>query len=159
MDWAEILPNLYVGNCPMSLEDVDELVDELGPTAVLCLQTDEDFRNWQIDWPKLAARYGERGVELRRVPIRDFDPLDLRANLRTAVDTLAELLAAGHKVYLHCTAGSGRSPSVAIAYLHWHKGMELEEAVQHVQQRRPCTPDVDAIRDVAAELEAERGRS
>jgi len=29
------------------------------------------------------------------------------------------------KVYLHCTAGVGRSPSVAVAYYYWIKGMSV----------------------------------
>jgi len=151
MNWDEILAELIVGSCPHDAADVDSLADKLGVTAVLCLQTDEDFDNWGIDWSEVRDRYRERGIELARVPIRDFDEVDLRCKLPEAVDVLDRLLRAGHKVYLHCTAGSGRSPSVAIAYLHRVRGMPLEEALQFVQQRRPCSPNVDAIRDAWAE--------
>jgi hypothetical protein len=41
-------------------------------------------------------------VELRRIPVQDFDSKDLAAKLPQSVNTLRELLNAGHTVYLHC---------------------------------------------------------
>jgi atypical dual specificity phosphatase len=81
-----------------------------------------------------------------RLPIRDFDPVDLRAKLPAAVRALRALLLAGYTVYLHCSAGTGRSPTVAIAYLHRVLGWDLGRAVAYVQRRRYCIPNPDAIR-------------
>ena len=43
IDYSQILPNLYVGTYPQKAEDIQELKDCCGVTAVLSLQTDEDL--------------------------------------------------------------------------------------------------------------------
>jgi len=72
--------------------------------------------------------------------------VELRAKLYSAIQALSELLAEGHTVYLHCTAGIGRAPTVAIGYLHTCLGWEWDEAVAHVKQARQCAPHVEALR-------------
>ena len=146
MDHSEILPNLFVGSCPRTAEDIDRLRWEAGITAVLCLQTDEDFSYWDISRHWLAAEYHRAGIEFRRAPIQDFNPEELRRMLAECVQALDDLLREGHTVYLHCNVGVNRSPSVAIAYLHWIDGRALDEAVEHVTRCRACDPYVEAIR-------------
>ncbi len=145
MDYDQILPQLLVGSCPKSSDDIDKLRRETGITAVLNLQTDEDLRYCNFAWQPLQAHYTACGIELQRIPVRDFDPVDLQAKLPECARVLNQLLTAGHSVYVHCTAGAGRSPTVAIAYLIWCGGWELDEAVAYVTQRRPCSPNVDVI--------------
>lgn len=141
----QILPELYVGTYPDGSRDIEKLKRLCGITAVLNLQTDEDLREKGLHWSSLENRYKELSVKIRRVPIRDFDYEDQRRFLPEAVRTLAELLASGHKVYLHCNAGVGRSPLVAMAYLYWCRDLSFAEAVRHVQLRRPCSPYEDLI--------------
>lgn len=146
MDYNRILPEIVVGSYPQSADDIDRLKRDSGITAVFNLQTDEDLRYLGLDWDSLQAHYAACGIEPRRVPVRDFDPVDLREKLPECVRVLNQLLAAGHSVYVHCTAGAGRSPTVVIAYLHWCRGWDLDEAVAHVTHCRPCSPNVEAIR-------------
>ncbi len=146
MDYAQILSRLFVGSHPREIDDIDRLRRESGITAVLNLQTDDDMRSMNLAWEPLEAHYPASAIELWRVPVRDFDPIDLRVKLPKCVRTLDGLLAAGNAVYLHCTAGTGRSPTVAIAYLHRCRGWDLDEAVAYVKQRRECSPNVEAIR-------------
>ena len=146
MDYSEILPNLFVGSCPKSPADIDGLQRDGRITAVLNVQTQEDFDYWGIDWDKLEAYYRRMGVEVRRVPVRDFDPQDLRNRLPEAVEAVDELLSDDHVAYVHCSAGINRSPSTVIAYLHWIEGWHLDRAVDHVTTCRSCDPYVEAIR-------------
>lgn len=146
MDVSKILPNLFVGSHPSSREDIDRLRKEFGITAVLNVQTEEDFAYWGLDWTGLQSRYREAGVEIRRVPVRDFDPDDLRRNLPQCVQVLDELLKNGHVVYVHCSMGINRSPSTIIAYLHWVEQQDLDAATAHVLRCRQCAPYLDAIR-------------
>lgn len=145
MDYDQILPDLFVGSHPASGDDIDRLTVESDITAVLNLQTDEDMVWWKLDWPMLAAHYLRQGIKVRRLPIRDFDTADLAAKLPEAVSALAQLLQDGHTVLVHCNAGAWRAPTVAIAYLHWCRGWELEQAIAHVEQRRDCSPSLEAI--------------
>jgi protein-tyrosine phosphatase len=125
--------------------DVDRLRRDFGVTAVLSLQTDQDMTFWGVDRFRLEPYYRQSGVELRRAPVRDFDPDDLRRRLPQCVEALDELLRQGRIVYVHCNMGVNRSPSVAIAWLHWIEGWDLQEATAHVMKCRPCDPYVDVI--------------
>jgi protein-tyrosine phosphatase len=146
MDISAILPNVLVGPCPQSPQDIGRLKRDYGVSAVLNLQTDDDMDYWGFDWSELEHRYRKLGIEVRRSPIRDFDPDDLRRKLPQCVKALDALLQQGHKVYVHCSMGINRSPSVVIAYLAWIKGLSLEDAVDRVTTVRSCDPYVDAIR-------------
>jgi len=145
MDYSKILSNLFVGSYPRSSDDIDGL-KEGGVTAVLNLQTDDDFRYLDIDWPAHRARYFAQHIEVRRVPIRDFDDDELRDKLPEAVRELDGLLENGHVVYVHCSAGVNRSPTVVIAYLHWVQGRSLEETDRHVRKCHRCLPVTRVIR-------------
>jgi protein-tyrosine phosphatase len=151
MYYSRILPTLYLGPCPRSPNDVDDLTHQIGITAVLNLQSDEDFQYWKIGWPAILDQYLARSILVRRVQVRDFDTVDLREKLGECVQGLQGLLDSNHKVYLHCTAGAGRSPSVAIAYLAWCRGKNLEEAASYVMKRHKCVPDLEAIYSATAQ--------
>ena len=71
------------------------------------------------------------------------------ALLPSAVDELAGLLKANHKVYVHCSAGVNRSPSVIICYLHWIEGWDLDKAEQHVRDHHNCDPVMHVIRQAS----------
>lgn len=140
-----IQPQLFVGTYPQGPVDVERL-NAMGITAVLNLQTDEDFARLGLDWARLQQAYADVDLVLQRHPMRDFDPEDQGSRLAGAVDILARLLSVQHRVYLHCTAGIGRAPAVAIGYLAWHQGWQLDQAYDYVRQQRDCNPYLDAIR-------------
>jgi hypothetical protein len=145
MNCTKILEYLYVGSHPGTLSDIEMLKDDCGTRAVLNLQTDEDFVARGLDWSALDAAYRNLDVMAIRIRMRDFDYDDQRRVLRQAVKALARLLALGHTVYLHCNVGLGRSPLVAMAYLYWWRFLSLEEAIGHVEERRPCSPMIELL--------------
>lgn len=147
VDYDAILDELIVGTYPQDGDDVDELRKQCGITAVLNLQTDNDMQAWGLDWAGVSLHYEQCDMELARVPIRDFDPIDLRKKLAGGVGALDRLISGGHRVYVHCTAGIGRAPAVAIAWLAWCRNWRLDEAVGFVKQRRLCSPFVNAIQE------------
>lgn len=146
VDYNRVLPRLYVGTFLESAHEVEMLRRHSGVTAVLNLQTDEDIWSGEFFGETLDALYGNSGVKLCRVPVNDFDAFDLQQKLPECVAVLRSLLNEGQTVYLHCTAGVNRSPTVAIAYLHWCLGWKLDTAVKHVEECRDCSPNIDAIR-------------
>jgi protein-tyrosine phosphatase len=145
MNHSQILSRLFVGSCPATTEDINHLKADLGITAILNLQTDQDLDYWDLDWPRLESHCRESGIVVRRVPIRDFDAEDLRRNLPGCVEILDGLLQAGHTVYIHCNIGSGRSPSVAIAYLFLKQHRSLDESMEQVTKWRSCSPNIEMI--------------
>ncbi len=146
MNCDQVLAHVLVGSYPDSVADVDRLRQQFGVTAVLNLQTDEDIGGHCLDWPRVQDHYRKSQIQLCRVPVRDFDPEELQAKLPECVAVLDRLLGAGHTVYLHCTAGAGRSPNTVIAYLHWVRHWDLDQAIQRVSGCRPCVPNPAVIR-------------
>jgi hypothetical protein len=118
---------LFVGPGPTSVEEVEALSD-FGVTGLLSLQTDEDLGGRGLRWSTLWQLLVSRGIEASRVPIRDFDKRDLGQRIDAALEALDPLLVRGRPVYLHCTAGINRSPSVAIAHLARSRGLARAHA-------------------------------
>lgn len=143
MNCAAVTPDLWVGPWPEDPEDYEYLKAQ-GITAILSVQSEEDLENRDAKWPENVAR--SYGLAFRNVAVTDFDMLDLRYQLPRCVQALEGFLRGGHKVYLHCTAGVSRSPTVAAAYLHWCLDWPLEKALDHVRAVRKCCPLGDVIR-------------
>ncbi|CAI5485118.1 unnamed protein product, partial [Closterium sp. Yama58-4] len=153
LNWNHILPNLIVGSCPRSPDDVDRIADEAGATAILNLQSDLCFDALQIPFESIRARAVERGVLLARVPIRDFDHGDQAFMLPEAVRVVNVLLHRGHTVYVHCTAGINRASLVCVAYLYFVQGLRRDEAVTVVKSARPIAhPYLDCLADAKRRL-------
>jgi protein-tyrosine phosphatase len=146
---SRIEPNLFVGSHPQNFVDLDRLRGQLRVTAILNLQTDEDFRRLGLKWDTMEHACHERDLVLRRWPVAEFDDDALLARVEGAVEELHELLQSGHRVYLHCTAGMERAPSVAIAYLAWRADWLLEDAYRHVIEQRACNPRIELLRRLA----------
>lgn len=134
-DLSSIRPNLYVGSAPRSRAEVEELAAH-SVTAVLSLQTDDDLTKEGLRWKRLEHWYSSAGIEARRVPIDDNSPEAVIAKLDEAVTSLSTLLDQGHTVYLHCSAGVNRSPTIAIAYLVKAEGLSVDEALGLVTNAR-----------------------
>ena len=145
MTYAQVTSRLYIGSQPESIQDIELLQKILAITAILNLQTNEDMATAKLNWQPLESHYKTGAVRLCRMPIEEEQAV-LREKLLECVDTLVQLLAAGYTVYLHCTAGIGRSPTVAIGYLHCYLGWQLDAAVRYVKQVRQCSPHVEALR-------------
>ena len=133
---------------------VCRLVVDEDVRTVLQLQEDTDMAYFSLDLAPIKARCEERGdINHVRHRIRDFDPFSLRMELPGAVALLAQqAAAAGGTSYVHCTAGLGRAPAVALAWMWWYKGYGLEEAYELLTGKRPCKPKTAAIRAAAADI-------
>jgi protein-tyrosine phosphatase len=142
---SRVLPKLFIGSCPDRAEDIAHLKAEYGVTAILSFQTDHDLDYQNMNWSSLEAHCEGLGIEVRRVAVRDFDGLDLRAKLPQCVEALDGLLRTEQTVYAFCNAGMGRSPSVAIAYLVWRQGWDLDAAIEHVTRCRSCSPNIESL--------------
>ena len=138
LNWSRVTHEIILGSCPMREDDIERIRSETGITAMLSVQHDECLRQFSIDYPAFV-RYGERlGLVMRRCPIRDFDPPDMRRNLPAAVRMLAGLVAGGHRVYVHCTAGIGRGALTILGYLVFIEGRAPEEAAELIRSCRAC---------------------
>ena len=141
---CEILPTLFVGEYPR-IEDISWLQQEFGISAVFSLQDADDLAAKSLSLPALVTECRQCRVEFHRTPVADFNCQSLEKALPSALDMLHSLTDEGHTVFLHCNAGCNRAPTLAIAYLHVHHAMTLEEARDFVKARRPCGPYMEIL--------------
>ncbi|RDX93833.1 Phosphoglucan phosphatase LSF2, chloroplastic [Mucuna pruriens] len=153
MNYTLITDYLIVGSQPQKPEDIDYLKKEEGVAYIINLQQDKDVEYWGIDLQSIIRRCRELEISHTRIPARDFDPDSVRNVLPKAVSSLEWAISEGKgRVYIHCTAGLGRAPAVAIAYLFWFCGMKLNTAYDMLTSKRPCGPNKRAIRGATYDL-------
>ncbi|KAJ1429781.1 Tyrosine specific protein phosphatases domain [Sesbania bispinosa] len=153
MNYTLITDYLIVGSQPQKPEDADHLKKEEGVAYILNLQHDKDVEYWGVDLKSIIRRCRKLEITHMRRPAIDFDPNSLRRELPKAVSSLDWAISEGKgRVYVHCTAGLGRAPAVAIAYLFWFRGMNLNTAYDMLTSKRPCGPNKKAIRGATYDL-------
>jgi len=145
LDFSEILPGrLWVGGYVRE-QEVDQL-KRMGITTAVSLQTDEDLLQYGVSPRELALAYENAGIELRHVPTPDFDRKALERNLAEAVAQVGDAMSNPlTKVYLHCTAGVNRSPTVAAGFLISSQGIPARAACMYMTSRRDCSPTLDIL--------------
>jgi len=145
LNWNEIRSDLVIGSCPLEVTDIERIHDQAGATALLSLQSDVCLGHFGIDYAVHRLHGENLGLEMRRAPMRDFDIPDQRRHLVRAVRTLHDLLSHRHRVYLHCTAGLGRSALTALGYLTCVEAYGLDEALEVLRSRRSgIVPSLEA---------------
>jgi len=145
LNWDEVVEGqILVGSCPRSADDARRLMEEAGVDAIVSLQSDACIEALEIPLEEVKATFLEGGAVYARVAVRDFDHNDQAAMLPEAVRILGGLVARGHTVYCHCTAGINRATLTVVGYLTFLKGYRLDDAVDHVRSRRPVAhPYID----------------
>jgi atypical dual specificity phosphatase len=137
LNWDRIRDDLVIGSCPMTIDDIDRIRTDTGATALLSLQSQQCRVHFGIDYLEHRAHGERRQLAMVNTPMLDFDPPDQRRNLPLAVRSLGDLLAAGHTVYLHCTAGCNRAPLTALGYLTFVEMQSPEKAAAQIREARP----------------------
>jgi len=145
LDCDEIIPGrLWVG-AYVRPQDVQEL-REMGVTTVVNLQSTDDYAYWGISETEVNRAFAASGIELRRAPVQDFNKEAMEERLPHCVAEVERALASEDAcVYLHCTAGVNRSPTVAAALLMCEQGMTAREAFDFVNARRRCSPYLEVL--------------
>ncbi|KAG5557166.1 hypothetical protein RHGRI_007435 [Rhododendron griersonianum] len=153
LNYNFIRPDLIVGSCLQTPEDVDKL-RSVGVKTIFCLQQDSDLEYFGVDITAIRAYASTHDdIEHLRAEIRDFDSFDLRMRLPAVVSKLHKAINQnGGVTYIHCTAGLGRAPATALAYMFWIQGYKLSEANNLLLSKRSCFPKLDAIKSATADI-------
>nr|ADP88922.1 starch excess 4 [Gunnera manicata] len=153
MNYNFICPDLIVGSCLQTPEDVD-MLRSIGVKTIFCLQQDSDLEYFGVDINAIreyANQYND--IQHLRAQIRDFDAFDLRFRLPAVISKLYKAINRnGGVTYIHCTAGLGRAPAVALAYMFWVQGYNLGDANSLLLSKRSCFPKLDAIKSATADI-------
>ncbi|KAK5855633.1 hypothetical protein PBY51_007293 [Eleginops maclovinus] len=117
-----ILPRLYLG----AQSDVtQERLASLGISYVVSVSRCS---------PELSFLPRSRCL---RVPIDDSLWDDLLPWIPQALHFIEAAMSSGASVLVHCAAGISRSPALAVAYIMYSLGMDLDQAYRYVKERRP----------------------
>jgi atypical dual specificity phosphatase len=124
--WDEIDEWVILGAMPFSF-DVSRLSD-MGVKAVLNLC--EEYGG-----PEEA--YRDAGIEELRLPTVDYSSPSLQT-VERGIEFIESHVALGHRVYVHCKAGRGRSATVVLCWLLKSKGLNNPKcAMEYLIKRRP----------------------
>ncbi|XP_076957310.1 phosphoglucan phosphatase DSP4, amyloplastic-like [Bidens hawaiensis] len=153
MNYNFIRPDLIVGSCLQTPADVDKL-RSIKVKTIFCLQQDSDLEYFSVDIGAIreyASTFDD--IQHIRAEIRDFDGADLRLRLPAVVSKLHKAVNRnGGITYIHCTAGLGRAPATALAYMFWVQGYKLNNALSLLLRNRKCFPNVEAIKSATADI-------
>ena len=155
LNWGRVSPEMLIGSCPMTPADLSRIQSGTGVSAILSLQHDACLAFWGIDEERMRQAGKGLGLRMERCPIRDFDLADMRRQLPAAVSLLGDMIAQGHRVYVHCTAGMGRAPLTVLGYLVMVRRLPRETAIKLILAGRPvAVPAWEALEGCVADLTA-----
>jgi protein-tyrosine phosphatase len=99
---------------------------ELGFGHVIDLNADSEERR----------KASEAGIVYHPIKVTDPRPSEeeLLAKFPEVVKIIVDACRRGEKIFMHCTAAKGRSPTFAMAYLI-HEGYPAEEAIELVKKK------------------------
>jgi protein-tyrosine phosphatase len=153
--FAEVLDGFVIGAFPLDSNDVG-MLEMLGIERVLNLVEDEEYRD--VDRQAVEEALDEAGIEEYRVPLTDYGGLP-PDELDAAVQEVTSWLDEGVRTYVHCRAGWQRSAAVAAGVVALRDGIDIDEAVDFVQVRKPSADPLPHQReDLRAWWRARRER-
>ena len=151
--FADVQTDLLVGAYPLDGEDV-EMLAWMRIERILNLVEDEEYEHGERE--EVEAALAAAGIAERRLSLTDFGSLPA-AELEQAVGGVLEWLEQGCRVYVHCRAGWQRSAAVAAGVVAIREGVDIEEALERVRQRKPSADPLPGQREDLRRWWAERG--
>lgn len=113
---------IFTGSFPDSAEHMDKLVEK-GITAVLCLQTQEDFKSTSQDWKETLKLLKFSGILFaKNFQVDDTDEHEYHMSIFQACQYLNDMVNnKNQKVFVYCNTGISRAPTIIMAYLCLYK--------------------------------------
>jgi hypothetical protein len=141
--FADIIDGLLIGAYPLDRDDV-AMLEWMGVQRVFNLAEDAEYP--EGDREAVVAALADAGIEERRLELTDFGALPPEA-LERAVVNVSSSLDEGRRTYLHCRAGWQRSAAVAAGVVALREGLDVEDALAFVQERKPSADPLPHQRD------------
>ncbi len=128
--------DLGIGPRPSGYEMLPHACRDLreeGVDIVVSAQTPAERRRMGLQDEVTCVE--EAGMEFISIPIIDHNPPPFSEDIFAEIETLAEEVKAGRRVFIHCFAGIGRSATLAAAILI-ELGYTPQKAVQMLSTAR-----------------------
>jgi protein-tyrosine phosphatase len=141
--YAEVGEGLLAGAYPTDADDVAALAGQhIDEVVNLC--EDVEYAPGERDVVTEALAAAE--IPERRVSLVDHGRL-LAPEIELAVETVLEGLDDGRRLYVHCRAGWQRSAAVAAAVIALREGLDIEQALEVVRERKPRAEPLEHQRE------------
>ena len=149
LEYSRVTDSLYVG--PQHRTNGKRTLQQAGITHIVNMRS-------EFDDAAHALTLEEGGASgYCHLPTADDDPISPE-HLARGIAFIGGAINDGGKVYVHCTAGVGRAPSMAAAYLI-SAGYHMDEALSLIQEVRPfirpTTTQLDALRQFERSVKGE----
>jgi predicted protein tyrosine phosphatase len=141
--FADVLDGLLIGAYPLDERDVS-LLAHMGVQRVLNLVEDGEYRPGERAAVQRAL--DAAGIEEHRMKLTDFGGLPAD-DLEAAVQTVSSWLDDGARTYVHCRAGWQRSAAVAAGVVAVREQLDIDQALEYVQTRKPSADPLPHQRD------------
>lgn len=142
---------LFVGPYPSDDFDITILKNK-GVSAVLNLQTKDDFERHQIDWKRTLKIFYHNGIVLaKNFPVNDLHEEIYSSDIIQAAQYLNDMINNKNlNVYIYCSSGISRAPTVILAYLTLFKKAQCWQYIPLVESliisHYPCcSPNVKIV--------------
>jgi protein-tyrosine phosphatase len=151
--FADVHDDLLIGAYPTDEEDV-QMLARIHVDRILNLVEDSEYRPGERE--AVEAALAEAGIDEQRQHLTDYGGLP-SSELESAVSQVREWLDEGHRVYLHCRAGWQRSAAVAAGVVAIRENVDIDEALEIVQLRKPSADPLPHQREDLVAWWEERG--
>ena len=141
-EMTEVLPWLLMGRVELSRNMYG--LAKLGVTHILNA-TDDEPNNFPMQFVYL------------KLPVRDDTYANIGELFPQAIEFFQRVESKKGKIYVHCTAGISRAPSMVLAYLVAERKIALRDAHDYLLSIRPIIAINDHFLFQLAELELEQG--
>lgn len=147
LSYSRVTPEIYVG--PQFRLGGKQLLEREGVHYSVNMRVEFD-----------DAEHGLALANYCHLPTVDDTPPTIE-DMNRGIEFITDAVSSGGKVYIHCSAGVGRAPTMAAAYF-LSKGHTLDEAVAMIKQVRPfiniMTPQMELLQQMEAGLRSGHGR-
>jgi len=131
--YADVFDGLLIGAYPLDTDDV-AMLERVGVQRVLNLCDDSEYKRGEH--AVVHDALSRAGIGEHRLALVDFGGLR-DDELEDAVQEVNHWLDEGERTYVHCRAGWQRSAAVAAGVVALRRGVDIDEAVEYVQSRKP----------------------
>lgn len=149
--YSRVTPALYVG--PQHRANGKRALAQAGIAYILNMRSefDDATHNLTFDTPPDGSPTDAR-ASYCHLPTPD-DEAPSMAHLAQGIAFIESALDSGGKVYIHCSAGVGRAPTMAAAYLI-RRGYGADDALDLIRSARPfitiTPPQMRRLRELEA---------
>ena len=133
------LEDLITKDASSKLNDIDKITDKIylgddeGALKIKNFETEKI--NNVLSITDSPPNYPEElKINHKTVNLKDCLTINIIPFLKECIDFIEN----SDKIYVHCSCGISRSPTIVIAYLMWKTHSSFVQVYNFVQKRRPC---------------------